>query len=221
MCHIVVVRPGSTAFDEQERIKGCLDMPLTESGLQQVQRVACELEKLPISMVYSAPCESAQSTARRISEHKKTKWKICDCFRNLDHGLWQGKLIDEVKRQQPKLFRQIQDNPRSFCPPGGETVAEAELRVEKMLSKLCRKHSSETIAVVIPEPMASLVASKLKATDLQDVWKSEQDQGSWEMIDSESHDLLECGSVIDDPDAVRLNPVMSQTIPSSSGFLKT
>ena len=38
MCNIVVVRPGSTAFDEQERIKGCLDMPLSAAGLPNRQR---------------------------------------------------------------------------------------------------------------------------------------------------------------------------------------
>lgn len=192
MCNIVVVRPGSTIFDEQERIKGSLDMPLSASGIEQVHRVASEMAGLPISTVYCGPCESAQSTAREIAEQTKAKWKVCDCFRNLDHGLWQGKLVDEVKRQQPRLFKQLQENPRAFCAPGGESVAEAEARVDKMLAKLCKKHANETIAVVIPEPLASLVAHKLKATDIQDVWKSEQDDGSWEMIDSDSHDCIPC-----------------------------
>jgi len=190
MCNVVVVRPGSTIFDEQERIKGCLDMPLSETGVVQAQKIAVELSKLPIAYVYCGPCESAQSTAREISERTKSKWKICECFRNLDHGLWQGKRIEEVKRQQPRLFKQLQENPRAFCAPGGETVAEAEARVDKMLAKLCKKHANETIAVVIPEPLASLVAHKLKATNLEDVWKSERDNGSWEMIDSESHEPI-------------------------------
>lgn len=190
MCNVVVVRPGSTLFDEQERIKGSLDMPLSASGIEQVHRVASEIAKLPITTVYCGPCESAQSTAKEIAEHAKAKWKVCDCFRNLDHGLWQGKLIDELKRQQPRLFKQLQENPRSFCPPGGETVAEAEARVEKLIVKLCKKHSNETIAVVIPEPLASLIAAKLKETDLGDLWKSECDNGSWEMIDSDTHDTI-------------------------------
>ena len=139
MCNVVVVRPGATAFDEQERIKGSLDMPLSENGVEQAHRVASAMEKLSIRFVYSAPCESAQSTAKEIAEHVQSKWKVCDCFRNLDHGLWEGKLIDEVKRQQPKLFRQVQENPRSFCPPGGETIAEAEARVEKFLAKPPKK----------------------------------------------------------------------------------
>ncbi len=190
MCNVVVVRPGSTLFDEQERIKGSLDMPLSSSGIEQAQRIALEIAKLPISTVYCGPCESAQSTAREIAEQTRAKWRVCDCFRNLDHGLWQGKLIDELKRQQPRLYKQLQENPRSFCPPGGETVAAAEARVEKLIVKLCKKHANETIAVVIPEPLASLIASKLKETELGDLWKSECDNGSWEMIDSDTHDTI-------------------------------
>jgi len=190
MCNVVVVRPGSTLFDEQDRIKGSLDMPLSASGIEQVHRIASEIAKLPISTVYCGPCESAQSTAKEIAEHSRAKWKVCDCFRNLDHGLWQGKLIDELKRQQPRLYKQLQENPRSFCPPGGETVAEAEARVEKLIAKLCKKHSNETIAVVIPEPLASLIAAKLKETAFGDLWKSECDNGSWEMIDSDTHSTI-------------------------------
>jgi broad specificity phosphatase PhoE len=182
MNQVVVVRPGSTAFDEQERMKGCLDIPLTEAGVEQAKRAAIEIARFPIAAVYCGPCESAQATARQIAESTRCKFKVCDCFRNLDHGLWQGKCIEEIKRQQPRLYRQVQDNPRSFNPPGGETIEEAEMRVAKQLQKLKKKHANETIAVVIPEPMATLVASKLKAVDLDDMWKSERDDGSWEII---------------------------------------
>ena len=40
MSKVVVVRPGSTSFDEQDRMKGCLDIPLSTAGLEQVRRIA-------------------------------------------------------------------------------------------------------------------------------------------------------------------------------------
>lgn len=183
---VVVVRPGSTAFDEQERMKGCLDIPMSPTGHQQVRQLASEIAALRIAVVYCGPCESAQATAKVIAEAAKCKVKVCECFRNLDHGLWQGKCIEEIKRQQPKLYKQVQDNPRAFHPPGGETITEAETRVAKQLEKLQKKHSNETIAVVIPEPMATLVASKLKAVDFDDLWESECDHGTWEIIPESS-----------------------------------
>jgi broad specificity phosphatase PhoE len=182
MSKVVVVRPGSTSFDEQDRMKGCLDIPLSTAGLEQVRRMASEIAHLPITVVYCGPCESAQATAREIADATGCRWKVYECFQNLDHGLWQGKCIEEIKRQQPKLYKQVQDNPRAFSPPGGETIDAAESRIAKQLAKLQKKHANETIAVVIPEPMATLVASKLKSVDFEDLWKSECDKGSWEII---------------------------------------
>lgn len=187
MCNVVVVRPGATLFDEEERIKGSLDIPLSTHGREQAVRTANSLERLPIAAVYCGPCESAQVTAKEIADHLSAKWKVCDCFRNIDHGLWEGKRIDDVKRQQPKLFKQVQENPRSFCPPGGETLSEAEARVEKLLLKLCKKHANQTIALVVPDPLATLIANRLKETDFEDMWQAEQDDGTWELIDSETH----------------------------------
>jgi broad specificity phosphatase PhoE len=185
MSKVLVVRPGSTSFDEQERMKGCLDIPLSASGLEQVRKTAIEIAPMQVAAVYCGPCESAQATAKEIAETIRCKWKVCECFRNLDHGLWQGKCIEEIKRQQPKLYKQVQDNPRIFSPPGGESLDEAELRISKQLAKLRKKHAHETIAVVIPEPLATLVASKLKSVVFDDLWASECDTGSWEIISDE------------------------------------
>ena len=190
MSQVLVVRPGSTALDEQERIKGSLDIPLSELGKEQVLKAIDEIAKFPVVAVYCGPCESAVATAKLLAERLKCKQKICDCFRNLDHGLWQGKCIEEIKRQQPKLYRQVQDNPGLFSPPGGETFADATHRVARQLEKLQKKHQEQTIAVVIPEPLATLVATMLKSTQIDDVWKSECDRGSWELIEP-SRDAME------------------------------
>jgi alpha-ribazole phosphatase/probable phosphoglycerate mutase len=66
-------------------------------------------------------------------------------------------------------------------------LAEAEVRISKQVAKLCKKHKGETIAVVIPEPLATLIASRLKEVDFMDMWESEQDDATWELIDSETH----------------------------------
>jgi phosphoserine phosphatase len=189
MSQVLVVRPGATALDEQERMKGSLDIPLSEVGKQQVLLAIDQISKYPIAMIYCGPCESASDTAKMLAEKANCRWKICDWLRNLDHGLWEGKCIEEIKRQQPKVYRQVQEDPSWFHPPEGETLAEALRRVAKQLQKLQRKHAKEVIAVVIPEPLATLVATQLKSSPFDDFWKSECDDGTWEMIDSEKDSL--------------------------------
>lgn len=197
MVRIALIRPGSTAFDEEGRIKGCLDIPLSECGIQQARQVASELARQisfatgqpPLAAVYSGPCQSALSTAEIIAEVCGSKMRTVDCMVNVNHGLWQGKLIDDVRRLQPKVYRHIQDCPEAFSPPGGETIEEAQTRVRKSVSKLVKKHRNGFIALVVPDPLSILVRQLLVAGEIGDLWKSEQDHGSWEMISVDTNQL--------------------------------
>lgn len=105
-----------------------------------------------------------------------------ECFRNVDHGLWQGKLVEEVRLHQPKVYKQFQENPVSICPPGGESLTEASERIEHSIRKLGRRHRGGIIGLVAPEPMASLVRCALLGCNFGDVWKAELDAGKWELI---------------------------------------
>ncbi|MFO0922240.1 MAG: histidine phosphatase family protein [Pirellulales bacterium] len=185
MFRVILIRPGSTAFDEQGRIKGAMDMPLSEVGSNQVIKTAEEIADFRVDMVYSAPCESAQQTAAEVAKRCRSKWKVVDTLRNLNHGLWEGKLIDEVRRQQPKVYRQVQEHPESICPPGGETIEDAKTRVKKTLDKWAKKHDAGLVALVIPEPLASVVKELLGSDEIGDLWQSECDQAQWELIESD------------------------------------
>ncbi len=105
-----------------------------------------------------------------------------ECLLNVDHGLWQGKLVEEVRRLQPRVYRQFQEHPESVCPPGGETLAAASARVEQVLEKLKRKHQGQRIGIVVPEPMASIVRCHFLGGAIEDMWKSETDTGTWDLL---------------------------------------
>lgn len=184
MSRVVLVRPGATDFDDQGRMKGCLDMPLSESGREQVERIAGELADVSIDEIISAPCESAVETATRLAQGRSVRVRVVECFRNVDHGLWHGKLIEEVRRTQPKVYKQGQESPLSLCPPGGETIQQAKDRVLKAINKITKRSGGETIALVIPDPLASIVHSILDGDDIRDLWKSETDAAHWELIEA-------------------------------------
>ena len=183
MVQILIIRPGSTDFDEQGRIKGTLDIPLSEVGTLQVGRIVGELHDTPITQLYSSPCRSAEQTARAVAADHKLKVKTLDELQNIDHGLWHGKLIDEVKHSQPKVFRQFQDHPETVCPPEGEPIANALDRVRQTLARLTRKHKAGTIALVVPEPLMTLVCSVLSHREVGDLWEAECECGGWQMFD--------------------------------------
>src|SRR5690349_12412629 len=131
MLRIVLVRPGCTDFDQQGRIKGTLDIPLCQDGSRQAAETAEQLAHLTIDVVYTSPCSSAHQTAKVIGTARRAKFKVIDDLQNVDHGLWHGKRIDEVKQTQPKVYRQGQENADSICPPQGEPIAMGRERVRR------------------------------------------------------------------------------------------
>jgi broad specificity phosphatase PhoE len=109
-----------------------------------------------------------------------------DTLHNLDHGLWHGKLIDEVKRLQPRVYRLGQDCAENVCPPEGETWSEARERVHAALKKILKRHKEGAVALVVPEPLATVVRTLLCHGAAGDLWKAECDCGRWDLIDVES-----------------------------------
>ena len=160
MPDVVLIRPGCTEFDEQNRIQGMLDLPLSPRGQEQVQQIIEQLHDLSVDVIYTSPSEPARSTAAAIGASLGVSVKEVDGLRNLDQGLWQGLQFDDVRRKYPKVFKQLQESPETICPPQGETVSEALDRVEKALKKpLKKKHR---FAVVASEPIATLVRCVLR-----------------------------------------------------------
>ena len=135
-----------------------------------------------MATIYCAPCDSARQTAMAIAKLCNSKMRVVECFKNLNLGLWQGRTIEELKRLQPTVYRQFKANPLTFCPPGGESMEHAALRIRAMLAKLIRRHHDETVGIVVPEPLLSVVRHELNQCDIGDPWKSEQDFAGWEII---------------------------------------
>jgi len=187
MLRIVLIRPGATDFDQQGRIKGALDIPLNELGRKQVATVGGELANLPIELIYHSPGLASSQTAELLGELSSAKTKKVDKLRNLNLGLWQGKLIDEVRQTQPRVFRRWQEHPQTVCPPEGEMIESAQKRVRRVVDKIVRKHrEGGVIALVVPEPLARLVSAQLTEADLGDLWQAERDCAYWELIDVET-----------------------------------
>lgn len=179
---VVLIRPGETKFDEEGRIQGTLDVPLSRSGLLELSETAVDLQGKGLETVYCAPCASAVETASTVAEALDIKYKTLEKLQNVDYGLWQGLQIEEVKRKQPKVYKQWLEHPETVCPPEGETVASAQERVASTLGKLLKKHKQGVIGLVVPEPLASVVRSYLTQTALSDVWHNGVDGANWEAI---------------------------------------
>ncbi len=183
MTQILLIRPGATEYDQQGRVQGTLDIPLCEDGRQEVAAMVVELRDRPISAIYASPVQSAVQTADALAAAFDLKAKTLDKLENLDQGLWQGMLVDEVKTKQPKVYRQWQEQPEMVCPPQGETLGAAKLRVQAALAKALKKQKpEELVAIVAPEPLASVLRNVLGHEGWGDLWRSASGAPRWELL---------------------------------------
>jgi probable phosphoglycerate mutase len=195
MVQIVLIRPGATDYDAQGRILGTLDVPLSEQGASDVERMVAELRPRGITAIYAGPCQSAGQTATLIADALDVKLKRIDNLRTIDHGLWQGMLIEDVKRKQPKVYRQWQEQPGIICPPEGEMLNAARERVQTALTKILKKHKEGMIALVAPEPLAGVVQALLLQREIGDFWTTSAVCGKWEVIAGEPQGVVQSAAL--------------------------
>jgi phosphoserine phosphatase len=184
MVQLLLIRPGITEYDQQGRVQGTLNIPLCEDGRQEVEAMIEELRGQQIAAIYTSPSQSAEQTAESLGQALDVKVKTIENFENLDHGLWQGMLVSDVKTKQPKVYRQWQEQPENVCPPQGETLTTAKQRVSTVITKLLKKHKSDALfAVVVPEPLASVVRNVVRHDAWGDLWQSATETPHWQVID--------------------------------------
>ena len=162
-----------------------MDVPLNNGGLSEVARIVAEVRDKEIETIYAPPCEPARQTAAAIAEGLHLKVKRLDRMQNLNHGLWQGMLVSDVRHKQPKVYRQWQEQPENVCPPDGEMLSQAEQRVRAAMTKLLKRHKEGVIAIVVSEPLATLVRHFIKQDELGDLWKAIATHGCWEILEVE------------------------------------
>jgi probable phosphoglycerate mutase len=177
MLQFWIVRAGITEFERQGRVLGTLDVPLHLDATKEIDDIIDQSNGQPISAVYSSQGQSSIETAEQLCRAWGLRYKTSELLQNLDLGLWQGLLFEDVKRKQPKVFRQWQEHPETVCPPEGEMLQSARDRIDIFLSKIYKKYKSGVIVIVVPDPFASILASVLHQTQIKNVLPTGPDRG--------------------------------------------
>ena len=117
---ILLIRHGETALNAQ-RVVQFPDTPLSERGREQAARLARYLAAFPIRALLSSDYARARMTAEAIRNVTGLTVELRPGLRERHFGAYRGRPHDEL----PRAFRFDGD-----APPGGESVADFDARVE-------------------------------------------------------------------------------------------
>ena len=149
MTTVILIRHGETDWNRERRFRGRAPVPLNARGRQEAeltaQRVAANWK---INAIYSSPVVRAMETAEPLGRLTRLPIHLSEPFADLDYGLWQGRLPAEVVLSHPEELEAWLREPAAVRIPGGETLAEVEVRATSELAAIVSWHPAEAIAIV-------------------------------------------------------------------------
>ena len=125
------LRHGSTAWNEQGRMQGRRNIPLSARGRDEVRawRVPAD-PAVPVQWV-SSPLRRAVETAQLLSGAKPRRE---NALAEMDWGEWEGFRLDELRARFGAEFARMETLGLDFRPPGGESPRDVLHRVQRWLA---------------------------------------------------------------------------------------
>ena len=164
---ILLLRHGETNWNLQGRCQGASDLDLNSSGMSQAEEVGRILRQEPLTAIYSSPLKRAFQTAKIIGRHHSDLPILIDRdFRELDHGLLEGLTFDEIKSQYPAFIGRWREAAAESKVPGGESLAEVDLRSWNALQRVAEQHAAGTALVVTHNFPILAMLCRITATPL-------------------------------------------------------
>lgn len=148
MTEILLIRHGETLWNQQGRMQGQNDSPLTPTGLQQARQLAHRMKDVSFTTLYSSDLGRAHQTARCIADRSGHEVITDPGLRERHFGIFEGLTNNEIKLAHPEDYELFAKREPHYAMPGGESAAQFRDRVIVTLDAIAGRHEGETIVVV-------------------------------------------------------------------------
>jgi len=185
MVKLFLVRHAESEWNPVGRYQGLLDPELSERGRVQAKLLASAFEKEKIDVIYSSPLKRTYQTAVEIASKHNLEVIKEKRIIEIDHGVWSGMLVDEVKERYPEDFRRWLEEPHKVKFEGGESLEDVYARVKEFLDFIKQDHQNQTVvAVSHTVPMRAMLCALLNI-DLSKFWAFGCDNASYTLVHME------------------------------------
>jgi probable phosphoglycerate mutase len=134
---ILLARHGETEWSVSGQHTGTTDIPLTEEGHRQAERLGRRLRGREFATVLSSPLQRALETCRLagLGDRCETRAELVEW----DYGDYEGMTTPEIRETVPGW--RVWTGP----VPGGETAAEVGTRVDRVVDELANPEGDAVV----------------------------------------------------------------------------
>jgi broad specificity phosphatase PhoE len=145
--------------------------------MAQARKIAERLGTYKIAAVYASPLPRAVQTAIPLAESHKLKIEESADLLDVDYGAWEGMAREDIRSKFLDLYDIWVKTPGKIKFPGGESLKQVRLRVEKLLEDLCEEHLGETVALVSHRVTCHVALCVALGLPNDSIWHLRQDVG--------------------------------------------
>ncbi|HEY1867520.1 MAG TPA: histidine phosphatase family protein [Candidatus Cybelea sp.] len=143
--NVVLCRHGATDANVAGGILSYRDPSLNALGREQSERAHAALRDTAFDRVLASPMLRCTETAAIIAPQQN--FETDDALREVHFGAWEGHTLEWLEQNDPEGLAQRRRAPVHFRPPGGESFADASLRLRPFADAILQLNAANVLIV--------------------------------------------------------------------------
>lgn len=178
-----IVRHGQTNWNILGKTQGHGNSDLTEKGLEQAKELADAIVDYPIDYIYSSDLGRAVQTAQIVADKLELDVKKTPALREMGFGVWEGLLIEEIKRDYLDTYNTWRNEPHLVNIEGGETLHMIKERTDKFIENLNKKYDNKHIILVSHSVTVRAMLLSFLGSSMENIYRIKQDNTALNIVE--------------------------------------
>ena len=164
MMQVILVRHAETEWNIKGIIQGQSDSALTPRGERQTSALlaAFAASDYRVDCVYTSPLGRAWQMGQRLADRFRCPLIAEPALKEQAFGQFEGMLTSQLLQQRPHDAHALFTHDAEYCPPQGESLAQATRRVTGFIHNLQEATEHQRICIVTHGQVSQGVLAVLK-----------------------------------------------------------
>jgi len=182
---IFLIRHGETDWNKEGRFQGQINIPLNKNGKDQAKKASKYLSEINFNKAFSSSMDRPYETAKIILQNnQEIKIKKIKNLVEISHGLWEGKLENEIKENWPVLLKDWHEKPEEVIMPEGESIEEVSKRSVEAWEEICLDQKNKDLTLLVAhDAVNKTLICNILGIDFSNIWMIKQGNGGITIID--------------------------------------
>lgn len=172
------------------RYYGQLDVPLNDTGQQQMRSLAQRLSGLSFDHVFASSMLRARQSAALVFPDREIP--VFDALREIDFGKWEGLFYEQIIDRYNEDYQAWIEDPFAHAPTKGETMVDLRKRIVPCVARLLADHQGR-IAIVSHAGTVRTIVQYLLGEASPHFWHIPIDNSHYWRFELENGQLAEYG----------------------------